>query len=188
MGSSRPLLAVLSQAGLAVAAVTSFAAAHAGFYATALLAGLIALWIAIVVAWSFAAREAPAVRSEPELTPVHTLRAELVMLRALLDQIPAPIVMAGPDGQWEAVNMAARRLFQTEGRLRDPPPALQALVAASHLPGPQLLTLSNGEEERSFALSITDAVRGGEPGPRHDPHKGPSRPGGAGSDPPNTHA
>lgn len=147
---------------LCAAILAALMALQAGFYATAVLLGLIGLWIAISVVLRLAAGDAPMVRREPKLTPVHALQAELVMLRALLDQLPAPIVIGGGQGVWEAVNSAARRLFRTEGRLLDPPRALQALSTETSRLGPQLLTLSNGEEERSYVLSITDAVRGGE--------------------------
>ena len=162
MASSRLALAALTHAALALAAVGAVAAAQIGLYATATVLALISVWIGTESAFRLADRAAAAVRVEPGPAAPAPARAELAVLRALLDQLPAPIVMADAAGHLDAANLAARRMFGAETRILEAPPGLAAAMAAPLTPAPQVMTLRHDGETRRFAVSITDAYRGGE--------------------------
>ncbi|WP_327791956.1 ATP-binding protein [Gluconobacter japonicus] len=76
--------------------------------------------------------------------------------RALLDHAPVPLLIQYVDGTLHAANRAARRLFMTEGVLRDPPPPLvMALENDETGPEKRLIRLSSsGGSSRVYALSV----------------------------------
>lgn len=164
MAYRRLALAALAQIALALAAVGVVAAARSGLYATACVLALTCLWIAAESAFRLADPARGATRAGPAAAPSREAGTELAMLRALLDQVATPIVTADAAGRLEAANLAARRMFDTEGLIVEAPAALVA--AMTDPPGalpPQVLALRKDGETRRFAVSITDVFRGGEP-------------------------
>jgi two-component system nitrogen regulation sensor histidine kinase NtrY len=162
MAYRRLALAALAQIALVIAAIGVVAAARSGLYATASVLALACLWIGAESAFRLADHSRAAVRIEPAATPSQAARAELAMLRALIDQLPTPIVTADAAGRLEAVNLAARRMFGAESLIVEAPAALVAAMTAPGAPPPQVLSLPKDGETRRFAVSITDAFRGGE--------------------------
>lgn len=152
MASERVIREVATQAGvLAAGAAAAWAGAH-GLYASALTAALAG------AALAFARVDAAPVgllrRPGPE-TPQRPL--EVPLLRALLNEAPAPLLLLEKGGTVRAVNRAARALFDTDDRLIRPPPELLRNLREEPAGGRSRLSLAvGGGAVRLYALSLAD--------------------------------
>jgi two-component system, NtrC family, nitrogen regulation sensor histidine kinase NtrY len=152
----RVAAAALSQALLFACGAGAVTAQRAGLPATALVLGLVALWIAAATAW--AARPRPVARAP---APVHdaeadAIRAEQRLLRSLIDQTPAPLLMLRADGSLRAGNRAARALFRVDDRLPSPSPALLDALAAGPGGGRTTVELDTEAGPHTYAMSLAD--------------------------------
>jgi two-component system, NtrC family, nitrogen regulation sensor histidine kinase NtrY len=132
-------------------------------YACAMVLALAGLWAAVHLAWIAARppeRPAPA---PPAARDDASAAAELRLARSLLDQTPAPLIIASSDGVLTAGNRAARRLFGFEDRLIDPPPDLRAALGLGE--GGRRLTvrLDTVDGPHVYAVSIAEIVSGRGP-------------------------
>lgn len=128
-----------------------------GLYATAVLAGLVALWaLALGV---LAAR--PRTLATAPVTPAAVGdEAERRRLTAYLDFSPAPLVALDDEARLHVVNRAARRLLGAEDLVPDAPPALLAALEATAPGRTATVELSDGEGMRNFALATGDLSLG----------------------------
>ncbi|PTQ64999.1 hypothetical protein C8J45_102357 [Sphingomonas sp. PP-CE-3G-477] len=145
MASDR-LRATLRALVVAAAGAAGAVAATRGLYATALLAALIAVWIA---ALNLIDTGQPQAQSPSPPAPITAGEEERRRLTAYLDLSPAPLV-ALDDGRLRVVNRAARRLLGASDLVADPPPALVAALSDTR-PG-RTVTIDIGDESdlRSF--------------------------------------
>lgn len=143
--ASSPVRAGTSALLLAALGAGAVAAAHAEMPATAALCLLVAA--GLMLANITAANRAP-LRSSDVDGPTRT-RAQMA-LRAVLDQSPTPLLLAS-GATLAALNRSARRLFEVEDHLADPPPALLAAIEAG-----ASVTLGIGGASRTFAVAVTD--------------------------------
>jgi two-component system nitrogen regulation sensor histidine kinase NtrY len=156
MGFRRIALAALGQALLFACAIGSAWALHRGLYASALALVLTAIWLGASAAWAARPRPAPTRPAPPP--DVEAVRAEQQLLRSLIDQTPAPLLMLHPDGAVRTGNRAARTLFRTDDRLTAPPAAL--LDALHARTGAERLTVELEVDGglRTYAMSLADLV------------------------------
>ena len=119
MGYRHGLATVAAAAGLVAAGACAAWALHHGFYGTAAVEALAAIWLTALV-WGAAVRprDAAAARST-----VDHRGDEPIVLRALLDQAPGAL-LAVEEGRVRALNRAARTMFATDDRVLPPPAAL----------------------------------------------------------------
>ena len=145
----------LTAAGSVVALATT-----RGLYATALVAALIAIWIAALdlVDRSFPApsRGAPL----PPPPPARSDEEDRRRLTAYLDLSPAPLV-ALDNGRLRVVNRAARRLLGASDLVPDPPSALLSALADTRPGRTATINLPDGGDPRSFALAIGELALAG---------------------------
>ncbi len=154
MGFRRIALAALGQALLFACGAAALWALLQGLYASALSLLLAAIWLGAASAW--AARPRPRPTPPAPQPDAEAARAELRLLRSLIDQTPAPLLMLHADGAVRAGNRAARALFRTDDRLPSPPQALlQALRNGS---GAERLTLEldTTAGKHTYAMSVAD--------------------------------
>jgi signal transduction histidine kinase len=126
-------------------------------YACAAVATLVGLWAAAQAAWSARPRPPPAAPVSPPAA-TQAAQADLRLVRSLLDETPAPLVIARPDGALTAGNRAARRLFRTDERLIDPPPDLSAALGQGELGRRLTVRLETADGPHVYALSIADLI------------------------------
>ncbi|MFT8483391.1 MAG: ATP-binding protein [Gluconobacter cerinus] len=145
---------LLLLSGIVAACLITAPAWQHGFYATAVLLSCLGLFCAgsVVEAQIRMARRLK--RQEPSV--VRSVDREKLRNRALLDHAPVPLLIQYIDGTLHASNRAARRLFMTEGVLRDPPPPLvMALENDATGPEKRLIRLgASGGSSRVYALSV----------------------------------
>jgi two-component system nitrogen regulation sensor histidine kinase NtrY len=156
MASDR-VRAMLRALVIAATGAAGAVAAMRGLYATALLAALIAVWIAALnLVETLQLSPLPA----PAIVPVSTGDEDRRRLTAYLDLSPAPLV-ALDDGRLRAVNRAARRLLGATDLVADPPEGLVAALAETR-PG-RTATIDIGRDAglRSFALATGDLALAG---------------------------
>jgi signal transduction histidine kinase len=157
MGFRRTVLATLPAAAPPVCGAGVVLCLQGRLYACAVVLGLVGLWSAAHLAWAARPR---ALRPAPAPTPPASLavEADLRLVRSLLDQTPAPLVIAHPNGVLAAGNRAARRLFQVDDRLVDPPSDLAAALGQGE--GGRRLTvrLEAADGPHVYAVSIADLV------------------------------
>ena len=166
MGSRQLLAAALGQLAVLGCGAGVVLTLDRGFYANAVLFLLVGVWVGAVLSWR--AAQPLARRAAP--TPIGSADdgAERRMLRSLLDQTPAPLLMLHGDGRLDAANRAARAMFKVDDRLSDPPEVLSKAVRDS-LPGERrtlrlerLRATDAGSSDRAadhaFSLSVTDVV------------------------------
>lgn len=123
------------------------------YYATTTLLLLVIAASSAGMLWRF--REFSRRQKRIEVSSVRPADREKYRNRALLDHAPVPLLYQTGDGAFHAANRAARRLFRTEDRLRDPPHSLRDAVMAGLDPERRVLRLSAGNAiPRSYALSI----------------------------------
>ncbi|MES3152765.1 sensor histidine kinase [Sphingomonas faeni] len=131
-------------------------AAMRGLYATALLAALIAVWIA--------ALDLIDTRPRPPLPPplatVSDRDEERRRLNAYLDLSPAPLV-ALDDGRLHVVNRAARRLLGASDFVVEPPEGLVAALADTRPGRTATIEIGHDGDVRSFALATGDLALAG---------------------------
>ncbi len=156
MASDR-VRATLRALVVAAAGAAGAVAATRGLYATALLAALIAVWIA---ALNLIDTGQPQAQSPSPPAPITAGEEERRRLTAYLDLSPAPLV-ALDDGRLRVVNRAARRLLGASDLVADPPPPLVAALSDTR-PG-RTVTIDIGDESdlRSFALATGDLALAG---------------------------
>ena len=119
MASERTLRAAAAQGAVLLAGAAAAWAAVSGLYASALTAGLAGAWLAAARVEDARGVRVRMGRSAPQPAPLET-----PLLRALLNEAPAPLLLLEPGGAVRALNRAARTLFDTEDRLVRPPPQL----------------------------------------------------------------
>lgn len=153
-GIAAAVRAALSTAMGAVAAT----AWTRGLYATAVLAGLVALW---ALALGVLAARPRTLATSPVAPAAVGDEAERRRLTAYLDFSPAPLVALDDQARLHVVNRAARRLLGAEDLVPDAPPALLAALEATAPGRTATVELSDGERVRSFALATGDLSLGG---------------------------
>ena len=156
MGFRRALRAALERGVVFACGVGVVFALEARLYACAIVLLLIGLWSMARGAW--AERTRPGLPGAPPPPAPATSEVELRLLRSLLDQTPAPLVMLHPDGVIRAGNRAARRLFQTDDRLLEPPPELAAALSQNEPERRLTIRLDSAEGPHAYAVSIADLV------------------------------
>jgi len=119
MASSRRIVVISAAAGLAATAVAGTLAGQGGFYFTLVLAILAGIWLTAFLAGATNRRDPP---PPPPATPDE--EDKRIMLRAMLDQAPGPLLVVEGGLRVRVLNRAARRLFATDDVLLDPPAAL----------------------------------------------------------------
>src|ERR1700761_6809775 len=122
MGFRRVALAALGQALLFGCGAGALWALSQGLYASALSLVLAGTWLGASAAW--AARPRPQPRPPSPQPDAEAARAELRLLKSLIAQAPAPLLMLRAAGVVRPGNRAARALFRTDARLPPPPLAL----------------------------------------------------------------
>ena len=157
MASERTVRAVAAQGAVLLAGAAAAAAAVGGFYASALTAALAGAWLAAVLVEDARGMRVRVDRRAPESAPLET-----PLLRALLNEAPAPLLLLEPGGTVRAVNRAARALFDTDDRLVRPPPQLLRALREDAAGGRRRLALAGGGgPRRLYSLSLADV---GAPG------------------------
>lgn len=145
---------LLLLSGIVAACLITAPAWQHGFYATAVLLSCLGLFCAGAVVDAQIRMARRLKRQEPSV--VRSVDREKLRNRALLDHAPVPLLIQYVDGTLHAANRAARRLFLTEGVLRDPPPPLvRALENDETGAEKRLIRLaSSGGSSRVYALSV----------------------------------
>ncbi|WP_158912577.1 PAS domain-containing sensor histidine kinase [Caulobacter sp. S45] len=154
MGFKRVVLLGLGQVLLFACGVGATVSIQAGLYACALALALTALWLGASAAW--AGRPSPPMRAAPPMPDMEAVRADQRLLRSLIDQTPAPLLMLHPDGVITAGNRAARTLFRTDDRLVAPPTALTEALKAGASGGRLTVELVAETSRRTYAMSLAD--------------------------------
>src|SRR5580693_616592 len=156
MDSRRALAAILGTILPLASGAGAVLAVQGGLYACALLSTLVGVWSVAHARWG---AQAPAWRPPAPTAPTAArAEAELRLVSGLLDQTPAPLVIAHADGVLRAGNRAARRLFGVDDRLTSPPPDLAAALGQGD-PGRRLtVRLETGEGPHVYAVSIADLI------------------------------
>ncbi len=131
-------------------------AAMCGLYATALLAALIAVWIAALDLVDTRPRQP----LPPPLPTVSDREEERRRLNAYLDLSPAPLV-ALDDGRLHVVNRAARRLLGASDLVVEPPEGLVAALADTRPGRTATIEIGHDGDVRSFALATGDLALAG---------------------------
>jgi two-component system, NtrC family, nitrogen regulation sensor histidine kinase NtrY len=151
----RVVLATLAKvAGIVAACCLAGPVWQNGFFATAVLLVCIAVFcVASLIATQLELLRRVQ-RKEPSV--VRPAGRETLRNRALLDHAPVPLLFQQTDGTLHAANRAARRLFETEGRLIAPPTALLAVIepdksASEHA---VIRLPSTGGSSRVYAVSV----------------------------------
>jgi two-component system nitrogen regulation sensor histidine kinase NtrY len=133
-------------------------AAQDRLYACALVLLLLGAWSAAHVRW---AGHAPPPWRPPTFSAAQGAddpQAELRLVGGLLDQTPAPLIIAHPDGVLRAGNRAARVLFGVDDRLVAPPPDLAAALGQRDLGRRLTVRLETGEGPHVYAVSLADLI------------------------------
>ncbi|MDI6653187.1 PAS domain-containing protein [Gluconobacter japonicus] len=146
---------LLLLSGIIAACLITVPAWQHGFYATSVLLSCLGIFCAGSVVDAQIRMAQRLKRQEPSV--VRSVDREKLRNRALLDHAPVPLLIQYVDGTLHAANRAARRLFMTEGVLRDPPPPLViALENDGTGPEKRLIRLasSGGGSSRVYALSV----------------------------------
>ena len=156
MGFRRAFAAVLGSVLPPASGAGIVVALQEHLYACALVLALVGLWSMAHARWGGQAAAWPA--PPPPLRDSVPAESELRLVSGLLDQTPAPMVIAYPDGVLRAGNRAARRLFGVDDRLTQPPPDLAAALGQGD-PGRRLtVRLETGEGAHLYAVSIADLI------------------------------
>jgi signal transduction histidine kinase len=153
-------LAAAGQAALFSSGIAALLAFRAGDYAVSLVCAGVAIWIATEVV-SQLDRRGASVPLPPTPPEVLELQRDRMMLRAYLDQVPAPILSLAHDGVLRTVNRAARRLFAVDDRI--PEASETAAAIADCAPGERrvLHLAARGGRPRAFSLTTADAAGAG---------------------------
>jgi len=120
MASRRIGYTVAGQAllfGCGAAAATAW---FAGFYASLVLAALLAAWLAALALLRLLPRRLEQIQPRR----IEANEAERAVLHAVLDQTPTPLLAINRDSRLRVLNRAARRVFATDEVVVDPPPEL----------------------------------------------------------------
>lgn len=142
---------------IAAAGAGGAIAATRGLYATALLAAMIAIWIAALDLVDAGQRSpTPA----PPIPAASAGEEERQRLNAYLDLSPAPLV-ALDDGRLRAVNRAARRLLSAGDLVADPPKGLITALADTRPGRTTTIEIGHDTDIRSFALATSDLALSG---------------------------
>lgn len=155
MASDR-VRAMLRALVIAAAGAAGAVAATRGLYATALLAALLAVWIAALNLVDTGQR--PPLPPPP--APVSAGEEERRRLNAYLDLSPAPLV-ALDDGRLRVVNRAARRLLGASDLVADPPDGLVAALSDTRPGRTATIEIGVDTDVRSFALATGDLALAG---------------------------
>ncbi len=152
MGSERVIRAAAAQGGVLLAGAAAAAAASHGLYASALTAALAGLWLAAAGVEGASSPRVRIGRGGPDAPAMAT-----PLLRALLNEAPAPLLLLERGGTVRAVNRAARALFATDDRLMNPPPRLVRAMREDAAGGRRRLALAGAAgPRRLYALSLAD--------------------------------
>ncbi|MGY8607114.1 hypothetical protein ACTVH1_15690 [Gluconobacter cerinus] len=151
----RVVLPILAKvAGIIAACLLTGPAWQNGFFATAVLIVSIAVFCmaSLITTQLELLRRA----QRQELSVVQPADREALLNRALLDHAPVPLLFQKTDGTLHAANRAARRLFETEGRLTAPPSSLLAVIEADKSTSEHAVIRlpSSGGSSRVYAVSV----------------------------------
>ncbi len=155
--ASERIRGMLCMLAIAAAGAAGAVAAMRGLYATALLAALMAVWIAMLDVVDAAPRQQPLPARAPPVSPDDEDRRRLT---AYLDLSPAPLV-ALDDGRLHVVNRAARRLLGASDLVADPPEALIAALSKTRPGRTATIEIGHDADVRSFALATGDLALAG---------------------------
>lgn len=147
---------LLRALAIAAAGAGGAVAAMRGLYATAVLAALVAGWIAALDLVDSGPRSQP---PQPP-TPILPGEEERRRLTAYLDLSPAPLV-ALEDGRLRVVNRAARRLLGASDLVADPPEGLVAALSDTRPGRTATIDIGRDTDVRSFALATGDLAMTG---------------------------
>jgi len=157
MDSRRALLTALSALAPIACGAGGVLALQGHLYACATVMALVGVWAAARSLWSGREERWLPAPSPPPADAV-AAASELRIVRSLLDQTPAPLIIADVGGALRAGNRAARILFGVDDRLTSPPPDLSAALGQSD-PGRRLtVRLETEEGPHVYAVSIADLI------------------------------
>lgn len=141
-------------AGIIAACFLTDSAWQKGFFTTAVLLVCVAVFCVASLISTQLELLRRAQREEPSV--VQPTSRELLLNRALLDHAPVPLLFQKTDGTLHAANRAARALFQTEGRLITPPPALLGIIEPDKgAPKHSVIRLPSSDgSSRIYAVSV----------------------------------
>jgi signal transduction histidine kinase len=147
---------------LFLAGVAAQAAWNAGYYASFLIAALVGLWVGGHALLGRFRGGQEALAESAWSAAVLQREREARALGAFLDHAPVPLLALRARGALTALNATARRFFQTDDVVRDPPAQLLPAILGA-VPGrPQTLTLDSGGSPRAFALTVSELVSEGD--------------------------
>lgn len=147
--------ALLRLAGVGAACLLIIPVWQKGLYATASL--LVCLGVGCSVSLIATQLDLSRRMQRREPSVVNPPDREKLRNRALLDHAPVPLLFRGVDGAFHAANRAARRLFETDDRLVNPPPELLAALKDKRtFADGRMIRLASCAEgsSRVYALSI----------------------------------
>ncbi|MBS1095821.1 sensor histidine kinase [Gluconobacter wancherniae] len=151
----RVVLAMLAKvAGIIAACLLMGPVWQNGFFATAVL--IVSMAVFCMVSLITTQLELLRRAQRQELSVVQPADREALLNRALLDHAPVPLLFQKTDGTLHAANRAARRLFETEGRLVAPPSPLLSLIEADRSTSEHAVIRlpSSGGSSRVYAVSV----------------------------------
>lgn len=137
--------------GLAAASMFVFEAAEQGLWAN------FALGLMIVSACAIPLLR-PSQDVVPEPPPAPVRQGEELSLAALLDQVPLPLLSYRPDAGVQALNRAARTLFDTDDRLVGGAADLLEAVARDEPGAGRVVRL----RDRAYAVGLSEVVMAGK--------------------------
>nr|WP_298795141.1 PAS domain-containing sensor histidine kinase [uncultured Acetobacter sp.] len=148
--------ALLRLAGIVVVCLLVAPVWQKGFYTTASL--LVCIGIGCIMSLVATQLELTRRMERREPSIVSPPDRERLRNRALLDHAPVPLLFRSVDGTLHAANRAARRLFETDDRLINPPPELLMALNEKRVSSAagrliRLVSSTDGTS-RVYALSI----------------------------------
>ncbi len=151
----RIVLAILAKLSIIIAAcLLTGPAWQNGFFATAVLIVCMAVFSMVSLIATQLELLRHTQRQEPSV--VQPAERETLLNRVLLDHAPVPLLFQKTDGTLHAANRAARRLFETEGRLIAPPSSLLAFIEPDKSASENAIIRlpSSGGSSRVYAVSV----------------------------------
>ena len=152
MGSDLPAMLRHGAVPFLAGAAAATALIH-GFYATATVSLLVALWATALIGQA-ASRLAAAPPTPP--FPMTADAGEQRRLRLYLDLSPAPLIALGDDDRLRIVNRAARRLLRADDLVSTPPAALIGAIRDTSPGRSTTVRLDAEGVEHAFAVVTAD--------------------------------
>lgn len=163
MASSSILPLVGRLAVLFVGAAGAQLAWRAEYMATLAVCLAVVVWaLARIVAEALEHRDGPSDAEDRTWSALLDREREARRLTAFLDHAPVPLLAMRSRGALSAINLSARRVFQTDDVLIDPSPDLVSAVLGA-VPGVrQTLSLNLTGAPRAYALTVAEVVSDGD--------------------------